>query len=191
MMGLTKFKWSVAVLQSELSLHAIIVSWQVYYIKSELWCHVARVSRVSGEIKRMRKQCVPGAPPFFARAGDEARFVTKMYLWCAKAPQLSTSCWRYLTGKLKESITRVSLVPRPSQSPVLVAWSMQKWRGEAWYHLSRKWRRVYLGRQRGEGSPIERTHFVHAFFVLNHRTLFASPTFETPGVGAETTKLGL
>ena len=25
-----------------------------------------------GEIKRMRKQCVPGAPPFFARAGDEA-----------------------------------------------------------------------------------------------------------------------
>ena len=26
-----------------------------------------------GEIKRMRKQCVPGASPFFARAGDEAR----------------------------------------------------------------------------------------------------------------------
>ena len=24
------------------------------------------------EIKRMRKQCVPGTPPFFARAGDEA-----------------------------------------------------------------------------------------------------------------------
>ena len=26
-----------------------------------------------GEIKRMRQQCVPGASPFFARAGDEAR----------------------------------------------------------------------------------------------------------------------
>ena len=25
-----------------------------------------------GEIKRMRKQCVPGTLPFFARAGDEA-----------------------------------------------------------------------------------------------------------------------
>ena len=25
-----------------------------------------------GEIKRMRKQCVPGASPFFARAEDEA-----------------------------------------------------------------------------------------------------------------------
>ena len=25
-----------------------------------------------GEIKCMRKQCVPGASPFFARAGDEA-----------------------------------------------------------------------------------------------------------------------
>ena len=26
---------------------------------------------------------------------------------------------------------------------------------------------VYLGRQRGEGSLIERTHFAHTFFVLN------------------------
>jgi len=25
-----------------------------------------------GEIKRMRKQCVPGASPFFARARDKA-----------------------------------------------------------------------------------------------------------------------
>ena len=31
-------------------------------LQSEIW-----------EIKRMRKQCVPGAPPIFARAGDEAR----------------------------------------------------------------------------------------------------------------------
>ena len=29
-----------------------------------------------GEIKRMRKQCVPGTSPFFARAGDEANLVT-------------------------------------------------------------------------------------------------------------------
>ena len=29
-----------------------------------------------GEIKRMRKQCVPGASPFFARAGDEATVTT-------------------------------------------------------------------------------------------------------------------
>ena len=27
-----------------------------------------------GEIKHMRKQCVPGVPPFFASAGDEANF---------------------------------------------------------------------------------------------------------------------
>ena len=32
-----------------------------------------------GEIKRMRKQCVPGAPPFFARAGDEAK---KVHVLC-------------------------------------------------------------------------------------------------------------
>ena len=29
-------------LQSELSLHAIIVSWQVYYIESKLWRHITR-----------------------------------------------------------------------------------------------------------------------------------------------------
>ena len=32
-----------------------------------------------GEIKRMRKQCVPGASPFFARAGDEA---TQLHACC-------------------------------------------------------------------------------------------------------------
>jgi len=42
MMDLTKFNRSVAVRQSELSLHAIIVSWQVYYIESELWRHITR-----------------------------------------------------------------------------------------------------------------------------------------------------
>ena len=33
-----------------------------------------------GEIKRMRKQCVPGASPFFARAGDEATLIGDMLL---------------------------------------------------------------------------------------------------------------
>ena len=33
----------------------------------------SRESPRLGEIKRMRKQCVPGASLFFARAGDEAR----------------------------------------------------------------------------------------------------------------------
>ena len=37
----------------------------------------------------MRKQCVPGASPFFARAGDEARFQSafldfKVDLWISK-----------------------------------------------------------------------------------------------------------
>ena len=33
-----------------------------------------------GEIKRMRKQCVPGASPFFARAGDEATGLLAQFL---------------------------------------------------------------------------------------------------------------
>ena len=28
--------------KSELSLHAIILSWQVYYVESELWCHITQ-----------------------------------------------------------------------------------------------------------------------------------------------------
>ena len=47
----------------------------------------------------------------------------------------------------------------------LIACSMQKRKGKAWSILSREWRFVYLGRQRGGGVPIERTHFTHTFFV--------------------------
>ena len=35
-----------------------------------------------GEIKRMRKQCVPGASPFFARAGDKAKSNPKQCIMC-------------------------------------------------------------------------------------------------------------
>ena len=35
-----------------------------------------------GEIKRMRKQCVPGASPFFARAGDEANKLVDEFNYC-------------------------------------------------------------------------------------------------------------
>ena len=34
--------WEIVCWKSELSLHAIILSWQVYYIESELWCHITR-----------------------------------------------------------------------------------------------------------------------------------------------------
>ena len=71
-MNLTKFKRSVAVLQSELSLHAII---DKYAISSRtLTSHNTEESENSRSphIKCMRKQCVPGTPPFFACPGDEA-----------------------------------------------------------------------------------------------------------------------
>ena len=32
-----------------------------------------------GKIKRMRKQCVPGASPFFVRARDEARMEQTLF----------------------------------------------------------------------------------------------------------------
>ena len=34
--------WEITCWNSELSLHAIILSWQVYYIEPELWRHMAR-----------------------------------------------------------------------------------------------------------------------------------------------------
>ena len=65
-------------LQSELSLHAISILTSILYRVRTLASRNAEESENSpesphhGEIKRMRKQCVPGAPPFFAHAGDEA-----------------------------------------------------------------------------------------------------------------------
>ena len=56
MIDLTKFKRSVAVLQSELSLHAIVISWQVYYIESELWRHITR-----------KNQKIPRSPHILGR----------------------------------------------------------------------------------------------------------------------------
>ena len=34
--------WKITCWKSELALHAIILSWQVYYIESELWRHITR-----------------------------------------------------------------------------------------------------------------------------------------------------
>ena len=58
--------------------HYIILTSLLYRVRT-LTSHDTEESENSpesphlGEIKRMRKQCVPGASPFFARAGDEAR----------------------------------------------------------------------------------------------------------------------
>ena len=60
-----------------------------------------------------------------------------------------------------------SLVTRPSHHPAFDHLQYAKMEGEGGI-LSRNDISVYLGRQRREGgSPIERMHFVHAFFVLN------------------------
>ena len=60
--------------------HYIILTSLLYRVRT-LTSHDTEESENSpesphlGEIKRMRKQCVPGASPFFARAGDEATVV--------------------------------------------------------------------------------------------------------------------
>ena len=61
----------------------------------------------------------------------------------------------------------VALLPRPSHRPFLVACSMQNGGGRPgpFYHVNDV--SVYLGRQRGEGSLIERTYFLHMSLVLN------------------------
>ena len=66
-MNLTR---SVVVLQSELSLHYYSILTSMLYRVRPLTSHNAEESENSpesphlGEIKRMRKQCVPGASPF-------------------------------------------------------------------------------------------------------------------------------
>ena len=59
----------------------------------------------------------------------------------------------------------ISLVPRPFHRPVLIACSMKKWRGKAWYHLSREWRQCL--HRWTEGGRGHWSHFADAFFVFN------------------------
>ena len=63
--------------------------------------------------------------------------------------------------QVKGSITRVSLVLRPSQSPVFAVCKNEGGRPAIIYHLNDV--SIYPG---WEGSLIERMHFAHAFFVL-------------------------
>ena len=78
MINLTKFKRSVAVLQSELSLHHCIILTSILYRVQTLTSDNTEESENTpespylGEIKHMRKQCVPGISPFFSHTGDEA-----------------------------------------------------------------------------------------------------------------------
>ena len=66
----------IACWKSQLSLHALTI---LLYRVRTLTSHDTEESKNSpespylGEIKRMRKQCVSSASPFFARAGDEAK----------------------------------------------------------------------------------------------------------------------
>ena len=65
-------------IQTFITRHYIILTSLLYRVRT-LTSHDTEESENSpesphlGEIKRMRKQCVPGASPFFARAGDEAK----------------------------------------------------------------------------------------------------------------------
>ena len=73
MMDLTKFKSCAAIITR----HYSILTSILYRVRT-LTSRNAEESENSpesphlGEIKRMRKQCVPGAPPFFTRAVDQA-----------------------------------------------------------------------------------------------------------------------
>ena len=58
------------------------------------------------------------------------------------------------------------LIPRPSHHPVLDACSMRNREERPGYFLSHESRCVYLGGQRGEGFPIERTS-LRPFFVVS------------------------
>ena len=68
----------------ELSLHAIILSWQVYYIESELWRHMAQKNQKiaqSPHILGRLNACTNSVYQVllrFSRAGDEA---TTVQIW--------------------------------------------------------------------------------------------------------------
>ena len=64
-------------IQTFVTRHYIFLTSILYRVQI-LTSHNTKIARTPQEIKRMRKQCVPGAPPFFARAGDEANIQRAM-----------------------------------------------------------------------------------------------------------------
>ena len=81
--------------------HYIILTSLLYRVRT-LTSHDTEESENSpesthlGEIKRMRKQCAPGASPFFARAGNEARLARSL-------PVVVGKVYEHHTGKALHS----------------------------------------------------------------------------------------
>ena len=119
----------IACWKSELSLHTIILSWQFYYIESELWHPKTRKNQkitwsphILGEIKRICKQCVPCSPTFFA--GDEATtydtpsslfFKLGNHLVCGSCAETQPSSSTHLqsTNMLSAVVSNLSAVLLP------------------------------------------------------------------------------
>ena len=64
---------------------------------------------------------------------------------------------------LYTAFVETSLVPRPSHCPVFAVCKNRGGRPGPFYHMNVSSK---VDRE-GEGSPVERMHFVHTFFVLN------------------------
>ena len=68
------------------------------------------------------------------------------------------------------TVTVTNLVPRSSHRLGFAVRTNGRGRPGQFYHVNDV--SLYQGRQREEGSSIERTHFVHTFFVLNQGGMF-------------------
>ena len=93
MMDLTKFKRSVAVLGSEHSLHAIVLSWQVYYIESKLWRQITQ-----------KNQKIARSPHILGRLNACTNSVYQALLHFSRTPgaRLSAEQHRYALPRLSE-----------------------------------------------------------------------------------------
>ena len=107
-------------IQTFITRHYIILTSLLYRVRT-LTSHDTEESENSpesphlGEIKRMRKQCVPGASPFFARAGDEAMLDCRTniyYLMGEKAIWLDIArvCGRIFTSRRRVKIQHKSAI---------------------------------------------------------------------------------
>ena len=78
-------------------------------------------------------------------------------------------CYEHIFGteSVMSSNTSVALFPGLPTIQFLIACIIQKLRGRPGPIYQVNDVSVYLGRQRVEGIPIERTHITHVFFVLN------------------------
>ena len=118
-------------------------------------------------------------------------FIAWVCTYIGRCVSMTTKVWYYYSmwraqnqsGLTTYFMMKLASFPGLPIVQYLIACSMQKWRRKPWSSIFIMWMTLclYQGRQRGEESLIERTHFVmRSSFWIRSGTFFTRWMFKTP-----------